>query len=145
VVAPHRAYFGEKDAQQLAVVQRMAADLNMPVQIIPVATVREPDGLAMSSRNRRLTPAERQVAPMLFRALQSARERRQRGCVSTAELKRAALSALESFPQIRIEYLEVVDATTMTPVEEAGGSVIIAAAVWLGSTRLIDNIRLQLA
>jgi pantoate--beta-alanine ligase len=143
VVAPHRAYFGEKDAQQLAVVQRMAADLNMPVQIIPVATVREPDGLAMSSRNRRLTPAERQVAPMLFRALQSARERRQRGCVSTAELKRAALSALESFPQIRIEYLEVVDATTMTPVDEAGGSVIIAAAVWLGSTRLIDNIRLQ--
>ena len=139
IVAPHRAYFGEKDAQQLAVIRRMSADLNLPVEIVPVATVREPDGLAMSSRNRRLMPAERQVAPALFRALQAAKER---GGASAADLREAALSTLAPYPQIRVEYLEVVDANSMTPVAEVNGPAILAAAVWIGATRLIDNIRL---
>ena len=143
IVEPDRAYFGEKDAQQLAVIRRMVMDLNITVEVVPVPTVREPDGLAMSSRNRRLTAAERQVAPMLFHALEAAKERRASGCGSAAGLKKAALSVLEPFPQIRVEYLEVVDANTMTPVEEANGPVTIAVAAWLGSTRLIDNIKLQ--
>jgi pantoate--beta-alanine ligase len=142
IVSPERAYFGEKDAQQLAVIRRMVSDLNLAVEIVPVPTVREPDGLALSSRNRRLTACEREIAPMLFRALEQARERRERGCASAAELKRAALSSLEPNTQIRVEYLEVVDAETMTPVADAAGKVTIAAAVWLGSTRLIDNITL---
>ncbi|HZT34140.1 MAG TPA: pantoate--beta-alanine ligase [Bryobacteraceae bacterium] len=140
IVAPHRAYFGEKDAQQLAVIQRMVADLNMPVEIVPVATVRDPDGLAVSSRNRRLSPEERRAAPALFQALQAAAQAVASGARSAAEAKAAALAVLEACPEIRVEYLEVVDPATMAPVEQISGPVRIAAAVWLGATRLIDNL-----
>jgi pantoate--beta-alanine ligase len=140
IVDPDLAFFGEKDAQQLAVVQKMVVDLNMPVRIVPVATVRERDGLAMSSRNARLSPAERAVAPALYQALESARARIEAGCGSAAEVRQTALLALEQHPQMRVEYVEVVNPATMTPVQQIAGPVRIAAAVWLGSTRLIDNV-----
>lgn len=140
IVQPDRAYFGEKDAQQLAVVQRMVADLNIPVEIVPVPTVREPDGLALSSRNRRLTPDERTVAPALYQALQLAADCIHKGCTSADRVRKAALSHLENYPRFRVEYLEVVDPATMTPVPMIVGPVRIAAAAWLGNVRLIDNI-----
>jgi pantoate--beta-alanine ligase len=139
IVQPDRAFFGEKDAQQLAVIRRMASDLNVPVEIVPVATVREIDGLAMSSRNRRLSPEERLAAPVLFRALEAAR-----GCIARgggpAEAKQAALARLTALPHIRVEYLEVVDPESMAPVDAVRGPVRVAAAAFLGATRLIDNI-----
>jgi pantoate--beta-alanine ligase len=140
IVAPDQAYFGEKDAQQLAVIQRMVLDLNLPVQIVPVPTVREADGLALSSRNQRLTPEERRIAPTLYRALQAGQSAIAAGCRDAAEARHAVLRALEAAPAIRMEYVEVVDASSMTPVERVEGPVRIAGAVWLGATRLIDNV-----
>jgi pantoate--beta-alanine ligase len=122
------------------VIQRLTSDLNIPVEIVPVATVREPDGLALSSRNQRLSPEERAIAPALFRALQLAQKRIAEGSDSAAEAKQIAIEALQAAPQIRVEYVEVVDAATMTPVEQVTGPVRIAAAIWLGNTRLIDNV-----
>jgi pantoate--beta-alanine ligase len=141
IVAPGKAYFGEKDAQQLAVIQRMVADLNMPVEIVPVPTVREPDGLALSSRNKRLTADERKVAPALYQALQLAAGLLQSGCKSVEEIRGAAIACLQQHPEFRVEYLEVVDASSMTPVDAIGGPVRVAAAAWLGSVRLIDNVQ----
>ena len=140
VVQPNRAYFGEKDAQQLAAVRRMVADLNLPVEIVSVPTVREPDGLAMSSRNRYLDPEQRRVAPSVYRALQAARRAIDDGIRDAAEVKRIAGDVLGRERQLETQYLEVVDAALMTPVERIEGPVRVAAAVWLGSTRLIDNI-----
>jgi pantoate--beta-alanine ligase len=139
IVQPDRAYFGEKDAQQLAVIARMVRDLNVPVLVEGVATVREPDGLAMSSRNRLLTPAERRVAPLLYQALQLAGRRIEAGARDPAQVREHAMALLRR-PEIRVEYLEIVDPTTMQPVEKISGPVRVAAAVWLGSTRLIDNL-----
>ncbi|MEP6960855.1 MAG: pantoate--beta-alanine ligase [Acidobacteriota bacterium] len=135
-----RAYFGEKDAQQLAVIQKMAADLNMPVTIVPVATVREADGLALSSRNRLLTSEERKVAPALYRALLAACGKISAGSKDAAEVRAAALDLLAGTPEIRVQYLEVADAATMRPVVKVAGPVRVAAAVWLGKVRLIDNV-----
>jgi pantoate--beta-alanine ligase len=139
IVAADRAYFGEKDAQQLAVIQKMVADLNIPTEIVPVATVRESDGLALSSRNRLLTADDRRVAPLLYRALNIARDRLNGGA-SPAEAREAAILSLKSTPQIEVQYLEVADSATMLPVEKFDRSVRIAAAVWLGKVRLIDNV-----
>jgi len=143
IVAPDRAYFGEKDAQQLAIIQRMVADLNFPIEIVAIPTVREPDGLALSSRNARLTPEERAAAPVLYQALQRANQRLAGGCRCANELREAALEILARVPQARVEYLEVVDAQSMQPLEEITGPVRIAAAVWFGETRLIDNVGWQ--
>jgi pantoate--beta-alanine ligase len=140
IVRPHRAYFGEKDAQQLAVIRRMVRDLNMDVEIVPVATVREADGLAMSSRNRHLSAAERAQAPTLYRALCAARRAVEQGEREAATLRRLALAELETEPALRLEYLEIVDAGSMQPVAAVEAPVRIAAAVWLGATRLIDNV-----
>ena len=140
IVLADRAYFGEKDAQQLAVIQKMAADLDYPVTIVPVATVREPDGLAMSSRNRLLTPEERRLAPVLYQALCEAQRLVRSGSRSTAEIRRKALDRMSRNPVFRIEYLEVVDPATFQPVDMLSGDVRIAAAVWLGGVRLIDNV-----
>jgi pantoate--beta-alanine ligase len=141
IVGPGKAYFGEKDAQQLAVIARMVADLNMPVEIVPVPTVREPDGLALSSRNNRLNAEERKIAPMLYKALQLAAGYIRDGCKSAAEVRNLAISYLQARPEFRVEYLEVVDAESMTPVEQIAGPVRIAVAAWLGSVRLIDNVK----
>jgi pantoate--beta-alanine ligase len=140
IVQPDTAYFGEKDAQQLAIIERMVLDLNFPVRIIPVPTVREPDGLAISSRNRRLTPEERRAAPVLFRALTQGQEAIAGGARDAEVIKRKALEVLQSEPSVRVEYLEVVDVRTVQPVGRISGDVRLAAAVWLGSTRLIDNV-----
>ena len=139
IVQPDRAYFGEKDAQQLTVIRRMVADLNVPIEIVGVATVRDPDGLALSSRNQRLTPAQRALAPLLYRALQLAASRIAQGSRDLESIKQEALSAL-AHPEIRVEYLEVVDPVFMQPVDRVEGPVRIAAAAFLGSTRLIDNV-----
>lgn len=139
IVQPDRAYFGEKDAQQLAVVERMVADLNIPVEIVRVPTVREPDGLALSSRNRRLAPEDRAAAPLLHQALLAAKDVIEQGGAPKAA-REAGLRILSRSDRFRVEYLEVVDPSTMQPVGEAKGPVRIAAAVWMGPVRLIDNV-----
>lgn len=140
IVQPDRAYFGEKDAQQLAAIRRMVEDLNAPVEIVPVPTVREADGLALSSRNQHLDPEERRVAPALYRALQAAQQLIASGVADPQEVTRKALATLEPYPRIRVEYFEIVDPEEMQPVERIAGPVRVAAAAWLGSTRLIDNV-----
>jgi pantoate--beta-alanine ligase len=141
IVQPAVAYFGEKDAQQVAVIRRMAAGLNMPISIVAVATVRDPDGLALSSRNQRLTPAERLCAPLLFRALEAAGRAAENGLEDVARIRAAGLAVLGKEPRIRLEYLEIVDAESMQPVSTVAGQICIAAAVWIRSVRLIDNVR----
>jgi pantoate--beta-alanine ligase len=140
IVQPDRSYFGEKDAQQLAVIRRTVQALNFNTQIIGVPTVREADGLALSSRNQRLSPEERSYAPVLFQALQAAQQKVLSGCISAAEIRAAGLDVLSKEPRIRLEYFEVVDAEDMQPVTHISGRICIAAAGWLGSVRLIDNM-----
>jgi len=140
VVQPDRAYFGEKDAQQLAIVRRMVQDLNVPLTVVPVATIREPDGLAISSRNKLLTPGEREVAPVLSRALRGVVDLIRNGECSVPVLREQALAMFAPFPQARIEYFEVVDPEVLAPVESINGPVLVAAALWLGPVRLIDNM-----
>jgi pantoate--beta-alanine ligase len=134
-----RAYFGEKDAQQLAIIARMAADLNFRCAIVPVATVREPDGLALSSRNRKLSPRERGIAPAIYRGLEAAVAALRAGS-GPDEALRAARRLIEASGEPRIEYLEIVDPASMKPVQRIEGPVRIVTAVWLGNTRLIDNL-----
>jgi len=141
IVQPVRAYFGEKDAQQLAVVRRMVNDLNLPVEVIGVETVREPDGLALSSRNQHLSTEERSIAPRIYAALRNAAECITAGETSAADVRRAAMETLAGEPRMRIEYLEIAEEQEMQPVEHITGAVRVLAAVWVGRTRLIDNVR----
>lgn len=140
VVQPDRAYFGEKDAQQLAVIRRLVADLNVPVTIVEVATLREGDGLALSSRNQHLSPEERRIAPVLSRALETARGLISAGETLASTVKQEALRVLNGQPGVRVEYLEIVGPEDMQPVEKIAGPVRVAGAIWLGKTRLIDNV-----
>ena len=140
IVQPDVAYFGEKDAQQLAIIRRMVADLNVPVTIAPVPTVREADGLALSSRNQHLNAAERALAPSLFRALTAAREAVAAGATDAKAVKQRAAEAVPADERLRLEYLELVDPWTFQPVESVTGPVVAAGALWVGSTRLIDNV-----
>lgn len=141
IVQPDRAYFGEKDAQQLAIIRRMVADLNVAVEIVGVATVREPDGLALSSRNTQLGPAERPLAIALFRALQKAERQITGGDTDPESVKRAAVAEIpQDNPSLKLEYLEIVDPEDMQPVQRITGPVRVAGALWVGSTRLIDNV-----
>jgi pantoate--beta-alanine ligase len=140
ILQPDRAFFGEKDAQQLAVIRRMVRDLNLPVEIASVPTVRDSDGLAISSRNRHLSPEERRLAPILFQALLVAQGLIATGSTDPAEVKGAASAVLARQPTVRVEYLEVVDPEEMQPVDRIAGPVRVAAAIWLGTTRLIDNM-----
>ncbi len=136
---PDRAFFGEKDYQQLQVIKRMVRDLSMPFEIVGMPTVREPDGLAMSSRNRYMNPAERTVAAGLYRELNAIAKAARGGAsctVATAEASRALLAG--GFD--KIEYLTVVDAESLEPLEKVSGPARVIAAVRLGRTRLIDNI-----
>jgi pantoate--beta-alanine ligase len=141
IAQPHRAYFGEKDAQQLAVVRRLVTDFNVPVTIIGVPTVREHDGLALSSRNQRLTPAERRIAPALYAALSEAASSVVGGISEVEAIRRHAMARIPADEDLRLEYLEVVDPDDFQPVEQVTGPVVIAGAMWIGGTRLIDNIR----
>jgi pantoate--beta-alanine ligase len=140
IVRPRAAYFGEKDYQQLAVVRRMVRDLNVPLQIVGVPTVREPDGLAMSSRNRRLSLKERAIAPYLYKALLAAQESIACGERDAAAIKARAAGVLQRAPEIKLEYLELVDPETIRPMEVVRAPVRAVLAAWIGETRLIDNI-----
>ena len=139
-VQPDIAYFGEKDYQQLAIVRRLAEDACLPVEIASVETVREPDGLALSSRNVLLSRAERASAPAIFRALQRARDAVESGQQDAGKVVALARQVLDGEPLLRLDYLEIVDPGTLEPVRSIHGPVRIAAAAFLGSTRLIDNI-----
>jgi pantoate--beta-alanine ligase len=139
IVKPHVALFGQKDYQQLRAIERMVKDLNFDVEIVAVPTVREPDGLAMSSRNAYLTPDERSRALALSRALAAAGARFDSGARKPAELARAAREILERTPNLKIEYVEAVDAETLKPVASLERPVVVAIAAQVGSTRLIDN------
>ena len=141
---PDRAYFGRKDAQQLIIIERMAKDLNMPCRIIGVPTVREADGLAMSSRNSYLTPGERAAAPVLYRALCAAKEMIDSGERDPKRVLAAAGKIINSEPMVKIQYLEAVSRENLLPVETLRGKILIAVAAFLGKTRLIDNICMEL-
>jgi pantoate--beta-alanine ligase len=143
LLSPQAAVFGEKDFQQLAIIRRMVRDLNFRIEIVGVPTVREPDGLACSSRNRYLAADERQQAPVLQRALQSARELAAQGERSAERIVAAARTIIANAPLARIDYLEVVNADTLQAVTEVDGSSLIAVAAFFGQTRLIDNLRLS--
>ena len=138
------AVFGEKDAQQLAVVRQMVRDLHLPVEIVAGPTVREADGLAMSSRNAYLSPEERRAAAVLYRALRAAEGAIAAGERRGGEVRRLLREVLESEPLARIEYAEVVDADSFQPVETLSGRLVLPLAVRIGGTRLIDNIRLEI-
>jgi pantoate--beta-alanine ligase len=140
IVQPDSSYFGEKDAQQLAVIRRMVADLNFPIEIVAVPTVRESDGLALSSRNVRLSLQERRAAPVLYRALLAAQQLVESGCTDRAQIRGAAIAILNDEPSVHLEYLEIVDPHDMSPMDPISGPARIAIAAWLGTTRLIDNV-----
>ena len=140
IVRPDRAYFGEKDVQQLAIIRRMVDDLNVPVAIVPVPTVREEDGLALSSRNRHLSAAHRQIAPVLSRALHCAAALIDAGERQVAPIREHSLAFFADYSEARVEYFEIVDPENLQPVESVTGPVLIAGAMWLGTTRLIDNL-----
>ena len=140
ITTPDRAYFGEKDAQQLAVIRRMAADLNIPTEIVEAATVREADGLALSSRNQQLSAEQRALAIALYDVLTVARRAVEAGERSSATIKRHAMEVFSRYPGVRPEYLEIADPASMAPVEEIAAPVRIAGAIWVGQVRLIDNV-----
>jgi len=143
LLSPDAAVFGEKDFQQLAIIRSMVRDLNFPIDIIGAPTVREPDGLACSSRNKYLNPTEREQAPVLQRALQHARQLVAEGERSSEAILAAARGVIARMPLARIDYLEVVNAETLQPAVEAGSDSVIVVAAFLGQTRLIDNLRLS--
>jgi pantoate--beta-alanine ligase len=143
IVRPHRAYFGRKDAQQLRVIERIVEDLRLDVKIVPVPTVRDDDGLALSSRNAYLDPAERRAATVLFRALQEAKQRFAAGERDGDRLRQTMRSLLDDELLADPDYVEVVDPATFEPLARAAGPVLACLAVRIGRARLIDNLRLD--
>ena len=138
IIQPTSAYFGEKDAQQLAIIRKMVFDLNFPVNIIGVPIVRELDGLAKSSRNTYLSREERKAATILYKAIQEGKECINRGA-SADSIINAMTNIVNTEPLAKIDYISVVDANTMQPVHEITSPILVAMAVYIGSTRLIDN------
>jgi pantoate--beta-alanine ligase len=144
IVEPDVAYFGQKDAQQLLLIRRMVADLDMPIEIRAVETVREADGLALSSRNVYLDPGERRLAPALFRSLENGRKLIAAGERIPGRIETAIRAELAAVSGLRIDYVAVVNADTLMPPASLSGPTLIAAAVFFGKTRLIDNIQLDI-
>jgi pantoate--beta-alanine ligase len=140
IIEPDVAFFGQKDAAQLAVIRRMVRDLNFAVQVVGCPIVREPDGLAMSSRNVYLSPEERVRALVLHRSLQRAEKEFRSGEVNAAQLNKAARNVIAGEPQVRLDYLEIVDPETLAPVDTIAQSALVAVAAYVGPTRLIDNV-----
>ena len=140
IVSPDRAFFGEKDYQQQLIIRQMVSDLDLPVEIVSLATVREWDGLAMSTRNAYLNPAERKSATILYRALLLGSELISRGERDPHKVASRMRSLLFSEPSVRIDYLAVADPATLEEIIRIRGKVLIALAVYVGSTRLIDNM-----
>lgn len=139
IVRPDRAFFGQKDAQQLAIIKRMVADLNMNLEVVGCPIVREADGLAKSSRNAYLSADERAAALVLSRAIFAGKAAVESGERDTAAVKALMTEIIEAEPLARIDYVEVVDGATMQPTDRIGKSALAAMAVYIGSTRLIDN------
>ncbi|UCG47897.1 MAG: pantoate--beta-alanine ligase [Phycisphaerales bacterium] len=140
IVGPDLAYFGQKDAQQAIVIRRMVEDLNMPLQIVICPTAREPDGLAVSSRNKYLNADQRKDAAALYRSLEKCRRMVEAGTTDTAALAAEMRKTLGEFPAIEIEYLSIVDAETLEDTDRIAGRALVALAARLGPARLIDNI-----
>jgi pantoate--beta-alanine ligase len=144
ILQPDRAYFGQKDAQQLVLIRRMVEELNFPVEIVPCPTVREPDGLALSSRNAYLTPEQRANAPVLYGALLCAERLFYSGVFAAARLEQEMARMIQATPGATLDYASVVDARTLAPAgiidPEAKREILAAVAVRFGRTRLIDNL-----
>lgn len=138
IIQPTNAYFGEKDAQQLAIIRKMVFDLNFPVNIIGVPIVRESDGLAKSSRNTYLSSEERKAATILYKAIQEGKQYINRGA-SADSIINVMTNIVNTEPLAKIDYISVVDTITMQPVQEITAPVLVAMAIYIGSTRLIDN------
>ena len=143
IVQPTRAYFGQKDAQQAVVITRMVNDLNMGLEIVVAPTVRESDGLAMSSRNTYLGPREREAAPVLFQALSLAEGLWRGGERDAAKIRRKMTALIHKEPLARIDYVSIADASTLEELEKIDRPALVSLAVKIGKTRLIDNITLR--
>ncbi len=140
IVEPTRAYFGQKDAQQLIVIKRMVSDLNMNLELVAVPTVREPDGLAMSSRNTYLSPKERQAALVLWQALNLASQLWSEGERNASKIRQKMKALIDSEPLAQIDYISVADAESLEELAEIDCPALVSLAVRIGKTRLIDNI-----
>lgn len=140
IFQPNRAYFGQKDAQQTVVLRQMVRDLNFNLEIIVGPTIREPDGLAMSSRNRYLSPAERAAAPILYRALSTAAERYRAGEQQGDVLRRAMVNMINGEPLARMDYVSAANPLTLQEWDVVENGVLFSGAIFIGKTRLIDNI-----
>ncbi|HYV35700.1 MAG TPA: pantoate--beta-alanine ligase, partial [Gemmataceae bacterium] len=138
------AFFGQKDAQQVRVIQQMTVDLNVPLRIVVCPIIREPDGLALSSRNGYLDADQRRQAPILFHTLQDAQQRVLAGERRTAVVVKAMQARIEATPGAQLDYAAIVDAESLQPVAHLQGRVLIALAVRFGKTRLIDNVLLDI-
>jgi pantoate--beta-alanine ligase len=139
ILCPHKAFFGQKDAAQVAVLRKMVRDLNFPLHLVVCPIVREPDGLAMSSRNRYLSEKERQQALVLQRALGEVEKRAAAGEAKSSALIEAARSVFASEPDVRIDYVAIVDPDTLVDVSHVRSGALVAVAAFVGATRLIDN------
>ncbi|CZR96892.1 Pantothenate synthetase [Clostridioides difficile] len=144
IVTPDKAYFGEKDAQQLAVIKRMVKDLNIDTEIIGCPIVREKDGLAKSSRNTYLSKKERKSALILNKSLNLVKKELMNGTLDVKKLENLIISTINSEPLAKIDYVEIVDSNTLQPVKEIEDSILVAIAVFIGKTRLIDNFTFEL-
>jgi len=143
IILPDFAFFGQKDAQQAVVIKKMVADLNMPLEIVVCPTVREPDGLAVSSRNQYLTEQQRKDAAYIYKALEKCRQLIEQGMADTGQLITQVQKALNEPGSMQIEYTSIVDAETLQRVEKVSGKILVAVAVRLGTARLIDNILVE--
>lgn len=143
IVRPDLAYFGQKDAAQVAVLQKMVHDLNMDVEIVVCPIIREPDGLAMSSRNVYLSPEQRKQALVLHRALMRVQMLADRGERVAAALAEAGRQVIAEEPGVRLDYFEIIDPDALDPVDNVSGRALVAVAAWVGTTRLIDNVVLH--
>lgn len=143
IVIPDRAYFGQKDAQQLAVIRRMVRDLDMDIQIVGCPIIREPDGLAKSSRNTYLNEEERKAALVLSKAVFHGQDMMEKGERDAGTILSSMKKLIEAEPLAKIDYVEMVDADTIAPLAKAQGRVLTAMAVYIGSTRLIDNFIME--
>ncbi|MCE9563062.1 MAG: pantoate--beta-alanine ligase [Planctomycetes bacterium] len=143
IVLPDVAHFGAKDGQQARIIRQMVRDLNVPVEVRVEPTVREADGLAMSSRNRYLSPTERSTAPAIYRALQNVKARALAGEIDVARLESALHAELAAIPGSRVDYARILDSETLQPLPRLDRPALAAVAVFIGTTRLIDNVLIQ--
>lgn len=140
VIEPDAAFFGQKDAAQVAVIRRMVRDLNFPIDIVVCPIIREPDGLAMSSRNVYLNPEDRRRALVLSRSLQRVEKEFRGGERSATQLREAGRAVIAQEPEVRLDYLEIVDPDTLDPIDSIAGKALVAVAAYVSATRLIDNV-----